>query len=85
MATRQPDTQPTGAAPAGRTLTIVAFVLAALAVIFFPIVLGPVAAICAGVAMSKGDPLAKWALTAAIACTIAGMVIGYAVLTSMQN
>lgn len=85
MSTGQMDPQQTSAAPAGRTLTIVAFVLAALAVIFFPIVLGPVAAICAGVAMSKGDPLAKWALTAAIVCTIAGMAIGYAVFTSMQN
>lgn len=85
MATRQTDTQPTSAAPEGRTLTIVAFVLAAITVLFFPIILGPAAAICAGVAMSKGDPLAKWALFTAIACTIAGMAIGYAVFESMQK
>lgn len=78
-------TEPTSAAPEGRTLTIVAFVLAALAVLFLPIILGPAAAICAGVAMSKGDPLAKWALVTAIVCTIAGMAIGLAVFESMKK
>lgn len=73
------------ATPAGRTYTIIAFVLAALAVLFVPILLGPVAAILAGIGMSKGDPLAKWALVTAIVCTIAGFVLGYAAFEAMNN
>lgn len=45
--------------------------------IFFPIILGPAAIICAGIALSQGDPLARWALGVSIACTVAGFLIGY--------
>lgn len=74
-----------GATPAGRTYTIIAFVLAAVALLFFPIVLGPAAAILAGIGMSKGDPIAKWALVAAIVCTIGGFAIGYAVFEATRS
>ena len=92
MASRdvEPQTTSTGtpattSTPAGRTYTIVAFVLAAVAVLFVPILFGPVAAILAGIGMSKGDPLAKWALVTAIVCTIAGFALGYAAFEATNN
>ena len=68
----------------GRTLTIVGFVLAGIAVFFFPIIFGPAGAICGGIAMSKGDPLGKWALIAGIAGMVLGMIIGVALISSMN-
>jgi len=65
-----------------RTLTVVAFVLAAIAVFFLPPVFGVAGIVCASIAMVKRDPLAKWALTASIAGLIVGMVLGYLVLRS---
>lgn len=85
MATPEADTQTQSTAtPAGRTYSIIAFVLSAVAVLFLPIIFGPAAAILAGIGMSKGDPIAKWALTAAILCTIAGFALGYAAFQSTQ-
>ncbi len=78
-----PSTRP--AKPEGRTLTIVGFVLADLALLFIPIILGPAGAICGGVAMSKGDPLGKWALVVGIAGTILGMLIGVAVIEAVRG
>jgi cytochrome c biogenesis protein CcdA len=74
-------TRGTGSA---RVLTILAFVFAAVAVAFFPIVFGPVAIVLAAIAMRKGDPLARWALIAAIAGMVAGFVLG-AVLYSAAD
>ncbi len=71
--------------PEGRTLTIVGFVLAGLAIIVVPIVLGPVAAVLGGIAMKKGDPLGRWALIAGIAATIVGMALGAAFFMSMRS
>ena len=86
LATRDVQTQTTSTAtPAGRTYTIIAFVLAAVAVLIVPILLGPLAAILAGIGMSKGDPLARWALVTAIVCTVAGFALGYAAFEAMNN
>ncbi len=65
--------QGTGSA---RVMTILAFVFAAVAVLFLPIIFGPVAIVLAIIAMRKGDPLAKAALIAAIVGMIAGFVLG---------
>ncbi|MGH2752115.1 MAG: hypothetical protein ACRDK3_14775 [Actinomycetota bacterium] len=80
-----PGHSTSAARPEGRTLTIVGFVLAGLALVIAPILLGPAAAICGGIAMSKGDPLGKWALVAGIAATILGFVIGAVVLEMMRG
>jgi len=53
--------------------------------LFIPIILGPAGAICGGVAMSKGDPLGKWALVAGIVGTILGMLIGVAVIEAVRG
>lgn len=85
MAERQDDVGTTAGKPEGRTLSIVAFVLAGIAVFIVPIILGPIAAILGGIAMSKGDPLGRWALAAGIAGTIIGMALGAALVASMRS
>ena len=66
-----------GGSPPGRVLTILGFIFGAISILFFPIILGPAGIICAGIGMSKGDPLGKWALAVAIGGMVAGFVIGY--------
>ena len=84
--TQNAPTQTTQSTPAttgtssGRTLVVLAFVFAALAVFFLPIIFGPAGIICASIAMTKRDPLGKWALGASIAGLVVGMVLGYIVL-----
>lgn len=74
---------PQGATPPGRVLTILGFVFGAIAILFVPILFGPAAIICAGIATSKGDPLAKWALGVAIGGTILGFALGYIAYESL--
>jgi hypothetical protein len=63
---------------AARVCSIVAFVLAAIAVLFFPIVFGPAAIILGIVGLSMGDRvLGKWAIAAGVAGTVLGFVLGY--------
>jgi hypothetical protein len=60
-----------------RILTIISFVLGAVALLFVPIVLGPVGAVLGFVGMARGDkPLGMWAGIWCIAATIIGMVLG---------
>ena len=65
-----------------RVLTIISFVCSAIALVFFPIVFGPVAIVLAAIALTKSDPLAKWALGVAIACTIGGFILGAVVISA---
>jgi hypothetical protein len=60
----------------GRGLTAVSFVLAAVSLGFFPIVLGPVAIVCAGVAMNRKERNAPVALAVAVVAMIVGMFLG---------
>ncbi len=69
----------------GRNLTIAAFVLAGLALILFPIVLGPVGVGLAVAGHNKGDPLAKWAIWAAAAATVIGMILGFVMLQAVGD
>ena len=69
----------------GRPMTIVGFVLAAIAVFFLPIILGPAAAIFGGVGYGKGDRLGMWAIVAGVAATIVGMLLGVLVLQEAQS
>lgn len=69
----------------GRPFTIAAFVCAAVALIFLPIVLGPLAIIFGLIGNSKGDPLGKWAAVAGGVALVAGFAIGYAVLHAAKH
>jgi len=58
-------------------LSIVSFVLSAIAVFFIPILFGGAAIVTAAVAMSKNERLGKVALVVAIVATIVGFVLGF--------
>jgi hypothetical protein len=69
-----------------RILTIISFVLGVLAIVFVPIVLGPVGAVLGFVGMARGDkPLGMWAGIWCIAATILGMVLGALVIHAAQS
>ena len=63
----------------GRGFTVASFVLAGLALVAFPIILGLVGIALGGVGMSKGDPLGKWAMGASGAAMVVGMVLAFVV------
>ena len=57
-------------------LSIVSFVLSALAVVILPIVFGVAAIICGGVAVSRKERLGKIALVVSVVATILGFALG---------
>jgi cytochrome c biogenesis protein CcdA len=60
---------------------IVSFVLAAVAIVFFPIVFGVAAIILAVIGYGRGDRhLGRWAIIVAVTCTVLGFVLGYLAL-----
>ncbi|WP_221655242.1 hypothetical protein [Actinotalea ferrariae] len=80
----QPYGQPQ--APSGPpTLSIIAFVLSAIAILFVPILFGGGAIACAAVAMRRNEKPAKIALIVAIACTVVGLVLGFIVGAQMAQ
>lgn len=68
-----------------RTLSIISFVCAAIAVFFLPIAFGPAAIILGIVAYRKGDPLGMWAIVAGVVGMIAGFALGMAFWNAQQN
>lgn len=63
-------------------MVIIAFVLAALGLLFIPIILGPAAVILGIIAMRRGDPLGRWAIVAGVASLVIGIVLAAAVVSS---
>ncbi|MBW8173084.1 hypothetical protein K0651_08495 [Ornithinimicrobium sp. Arc0846-15] len=63
-------------------LSIISFVLAAVAVVFIPILFGGAAIITAAVGITRKERLSKIALIVAIVATIAGFVLGALVLSA---
>jgi hypothetical protein len=72
------STHPAGSTKnSGRVFSIIGAVLAVIALIFLPIILGPIGAVLGFVGYSKGDkPLGLWVGIGAIVATILGMVLG---------
>ncbi len=66
----------TAQAKPGNGLSIAAYVLGAIAILFFPIIFGVAGIICAGFAKSKKEPQANIALAVAIGGTILGFILG---------
>lgn len=58
------------------SFAISAMVLGGIALLFLPIILGPIGIVMGAVAKSKNEPLASIGLAAAIAGTIAGIALG---------
>lgn len=69
----------------GRVCTILAFVFGAIAILFLPIIFGPVAIVLAIVGYKKEDPLARYALPFAIVATILGFVLGLLVFAATDD
>jgi hypothetical protein len=63
-----------------RVCVIVSFVLAVIAIVFFPVIFGVAAIILAVIGYRKGDPLGRWAIIVAVTCTVLGFVLGYLAL-----
>ena len=83
----QPGTTPTtpGTRSGAPVLSIVSFVLSAIALVFIPILFGGAAIACAAVAMNRKERLGKIALVVAIIATIAGIAIGAYIGVQMVN
>lgn len=77
---------PTGSTSTARVLSIVGAVLGALALVIFPIILGPIGAVLGFVGYSKGDkPLGLYVGIGAIVATIVGMILGAVVWNATQS
>ena len=76
------QTTETRTTTSGRTMTIISFVLAALALFLVPPLFGGAALVLAIIARTKGDPLATWAIVASIVGIVAGMFIGALVMAN---
>lgn len=69
----------------GRTFSVIGAVLGVLALLFVPIVLGPIGAVLGFVGYSRGDrPLGLIVGIGSIVTTILGMVIGALLVASMS-
>ncbi len=86
----QDDYIGTNRAQVGRTdagtnvLSIISFVLAAVAVLFIPILFGALALIAAVIGLVRKERLAKVAVVVAVVATILGIVLGNIVLNAMS-
>lgn len=72
---RMNDTSMAPTGTRGRTLTIIGFVCAALALFILPIVFGPAAIVLGIVGWRQGDSLGVWAAVAGAVALVAGLVI----------
>jgi hypothetical protein len=63
----------------GRAFTIGGAICAVVAIVFLPIILGPVGAVLGFVGYSKGDKAGLWVGVFAIVATFAGIMLGLAV------
>lgn len=69
----------------GRGYTVAGFICAAVALLFLPIVLGPLGAVLGHVGRRKGDPLGQWALIAGVAATVLGLLLGVLLLQAGET
>lgn len=76
---------PTTRGGSARTMTIIGFVLAGVAVLFAPPVFGLAAVVLGVVAHTKGDPLGRWAIVAGIAGAIVGMALAALILNAADD
>jgi hypothetical protein len=76
--TSAPTPTPTSARTSS-TLSIISFVLSAIAVFIVPIIFGLAAIICGGVAVARKERLGPVALGVSVVATILGFVLGYIV------
>jgi hypothetical protein len=73
---------PPATSDAGRGWTVGAFVCAAIAVVFVPIVIGPIGVGLGYMGQRRGDPVGKWAMVAAVAGAIIGILLNIAIMSA---
>lgn len=76
---------PSSSTSAGRPYAIAGFICAAVALLFLPIVLGPIAIVLGIVAHSKRDPLGRWVIVAGVVGLAVGLALGALVLHKVQQ
>jgi hypothetical protein len=69
----------------GRSFTIASVVCSVIALIFLPIILGPLGIIFGFVGHARGDRYGKWAGIFGIVATVVGMLLSYIVLKNMRS
>lgn len=67
----------------GRGFSIAAFICGGVALLFLPIILGPLGIIFGFVGSAKGDKIGKWAGILSIGTTVVGMALSYYVMRKM--
>src|SRR5687768_15602557 len=78
-----PPPPASSATSAGRPWTIAGLVCAIVALIFLPIILGPLGAVFGFVGNSKGDPKGRLVGIGAIVATVVGMALSLLVMNSL--
>ena len=81
---QQPPPYPQPQAQSTPVLSIIGFICAAVALLFIPLLFGIAGIVLGIVGHTRGETLGKWAAIASAITMIAGMVLGYLVLTSMS-
>ncbi|MFG1703137.1 hypothetical protein ACFLIM_08085 [Nonomuraea sp. M3C6] len=71
--------------PGNQVLSIIGFVCAVVAVLFYPPVFGLAGIVLGIVGHTRGEPLGKWAAVAAGVAMILGIVLGYLVARGMSS
>ena len=66
--------QPTWSQDNGKGFSIAALVMAGVGFLVIPLLFGTIAAILAGIGLSKGEKLAKWAMVAAVVDLVWGAI-----------
>jgi hypothetical protein len=74
-----------GAKRGSSGLLIGSLICSAVALLFIPIILGPVGAVLGFVDYGRGDRKGLWAGIFGIVATVVGMVLGYAVFKATHN
>lgn len=82
----QPEAPPPPSPSAyGRGYTVAGFICAVIALVFLPVVLGPLGAVLGYVGYRKGDELGRWAIAAGVAATVLGVVLGVLLFSAAKN
>jgi hypothetical protein len=72
-------------AKGGQGFTIASVVCSVIALVFLPIVLGPLGIIFGFVGHSRGERHGKWAGLFGIVATVVGLVLSYVVIKNMRS
>ena len=76
---------PRSSTAGGRPYAIAGFFCAVVAVVFLPIVLGPIAVVLGHLAHRKSDPMGRWVMVAGVVGMLLGLALGALVFAESQE